>query len=375
MANYTKRADGRYQSSITIGRNPNGSPKRKYFYGDTIKELRTKISLFEEELRSGSLSGEDTLFEKAAEVWKQDYKYATNEKAGKRYERVIALHLSPLAKCKLKELLPLNLQSIINSMAQEAYSQKTLKEVKQTAVQILDMAADNGLIRRNVFKNVKIPKIAPKQRLPISNQMRELIESTWEKHRMGIPVLILLYCGLRKGELLALLWQDIDLKNKYIDVNKTVTYISNQPQIKPPKTEGSIRRVPIPDILLSILSKNAGKPADPVCPASAGKIMSEIAFRRAWESYQHFLNIEAGGHDATRSQSKLTVVEPFTAHQLRHTYATILYDAGVDVLAAQRFLGHADVETTLSIYTHLTEERQALSLDALNSSLKGKTLK
>ena len=102
--------------------------------------------------------------------------------------------------------------------------------------------------------------------------------------------------------------------------------------------------------------------------------MSEIAYRRAWESYQHFLNIEAGSSNATRSKKKVVAVEPFTAHQLRHTYATILYEAGVDVLTAQRLLGHADVETTLRIYTHLTKEKQRASLEALNESLKDKAL-
>lgn len=90
-------------------------------------------------------------------------------------------------------------------------------------------------------------------------------------------------------------------------------------------------------------------------------------FRRAWEGYQHYLNIAAGGKDASRSRSKITAVEPFTAHQLRHTYATMLYDAGVDVLTAQRLLGHADVQTTMKIYTHLSEQKEQNSINSLNS--------
>lgn len=97
--------------------------------------------------------------------------------------------------------------------------------------------------------------------------------------------------------------------------------------------------------------------------------MSYTAFQAAWRSYQHYLNIAAGGEDASRSNPKIQAVEPFTAHQLRHTYATILYDAGVDVLTAQRLLGHADVQTTMRIYTHLSKQKEQQSIAALNAHI------
>ena len=78
------------------------------------------------------------------------------------------------------------------------------------------------------------------------------------------------------------------------------------------------------------------------------------------------MHIQAGGRDASRSNPKVQKIENITAHMLRHTYATILYDAGVDIKTAQRYLGHADVQTTLKIYTHLSETKQAQSLDALH---------
>lgn len=75
------------------------------------------------------------------------------------------------------------------------------------------------------------------------------------------------------------------------------------------------------------------------------------------------------GEDASRSNPKIQAVEPFTAHQLRHTYATMLYDAGVDVLTAQRLLGHADVQTTMRIYTHLSKQKEQQSIAALNAHI------
>lgn len=102
--------------------------------------------------------------------------------------------------------------------------------------------------------------------------------------------------------------------------------------------------------------------------------MTECAYMRAWNSYQHFLNIKAGGRDASRKNPKVVAIPPFTAHQLRHTYATMLYDAGVDVKSAQAFLGHSDLSVTLKVYTHLSNTKKKESIDSLNTFIE-KTLK
>lgn len=83
----------------------------------------------------------------------------------------------------------------------------------------------------------------------------------------------------------------------------------------------------------------------------------------------HYLNIRAGGRDASRSNPKIIAMEPFTAHQLRHTYATMLYDAGVDTKSAQSLMGHASIEMTLKIYTHLSQRKKANSISKLNDFL------
>lgn len=94
--------------------------------------------------------------------------------------------------------------------------------------------------------------------------------------------------------------------------------------------------------------------------------MTHIAYHTAWNSFLHFLNIKAGGRDRSRINPKVQAMEPFTAHQLRHTYATMLYDAGVDVKSAQKFLGHSDIQVTLKIYTHLSDSKEQAAVDALN---------
>lgn len=97
--------------------------------------------------------------------------------------------------------------------------------------------------------------------------------------------------------------------------------------------------------------------------------MSETAFKCVWNSYMHYLNIQAGGLDASRSRPKLTVIDNLTPHMFRHTYATILYNAGVDVKSAQLFLGHADIGMTLRIYTHLSKQKQQEAIASFNRHL------
>ena len=99
--------------------------------------------------------------------------------------------------------------------------------------------------------------------------------------------------------------------------------------------------------------------------------MSAQAYSEAWKSYMHYLNIQAGGRDRSRSNPKIIAMDPFTAHQLRHTYATMLYDADVDVKTAQKLLGHKDLSVTMKIYTHLSEKKEAIGIERLNNHLNG----
>jgi integrase len=185
---------------------------------------------------------------------------------------------------------------------------------------------------------------------------------------MGLPAMLMLYCGLRRGEIIALTWGDINIKERQIFVSKSATFNKNASSLKEPKSKAGKRIVPIPDIVLPCLQENAKRPLL-VCPSQSGMLMTHAAFKRAWESYLHFLNIKAGGRDASRSHPKVQFIANITPHMLRHTYATMLYDAGVDVKSAQKFLGHAEVTTTLQIYTHLSEEKEQTAIDALNNHL------
>lgn len=372
MAKTKKREDQRYEKKITVGRNPDGSLRRISVYGTTKKELERKVAEIQTDLERGIfLSTETVTFGAVAENWITFFKPLISEKMRLRYKGIIDGHLKPLLEMKVKDLRPMHLQRIINEMAKSGYAQKSMQMVKQTASQVLDHAMQNDLVYRNVFEKLKVPHVESIPREPITEEQRDLILRTWKGHRMGVPALIMLYCGLRRGELLALLWSDIDLDNRTLSVTKAADMPTNATTIKKPKTRAGIRTVPIPNAILPALlwAKNETKSLY-VCPnMTTGGIMSAQAYGQAWRSYMHYLNIQAGGRDRSRINPKIVAMEPFTTHQLRHSYATMLYDADVDVKTAQKLLGHADFGVTMKIYTHLSAEKETAGIEKLNEHL------
>lgn len=146
--------------------------------------------------------------------------------------------------------------------------------------------------------------------------------------------------------------------------------MDNQFTVKGPKTDAGFRKVPIPDFLVDILKDIRKKSSLFVCPSAKGTMMTGQAWKNAWDSFMHHLNICAGGRDASRTHPKIVAMEPFTAHQLRHTYASLLYNANVDIKTAQQNLGHASIQTTLEIYTHLSKEKRETSVKGFNDYLE-----
>lgn len=378
MARAKKREDKRYEKKITVGRNFDGSLNRISVYAATQKELERKVAEIQVQIEQGIyLSSDTALFGKIAENWIEHFKPTISEKMRLRYKGIIRGKLQPLAEMRVRDLRPMHLQVIINEMAKDGYAQKSMQMVKQTASQILDLAMQNDLVYRNVFEKIKVPHVDAEERQPITEEQRELILNTWEGHRMGVPALIMLYCGVRRGEMLALLWTDIDFKAKTLSVSKAADMPTNATTVKKPKTKAGTRIVPIPDAIMPALLRARREAISMyVCPAMrTGDIMSAQAYTEAWSSYMHYLNLCAGGRDKVRTKNEngkvcfipaVQAMEPFTAHQLRHSYATMLYDADVDVKTAQKLLGHADFSVTMKIYTHLSTEKESAGIEKLN---------
>ena len=145
--------------------------------------------------------------------------------------------------------------------------------------------------------------------------------------------LVALLTGLRKGEILALQWKDVDFEEKTISVTKSVEHINNRPYIKPPKTESGNRLVPLLTILAERLAPLKSKPNHYIFSDDGGiSPLHKQRYNRLYQLYSESVGISC------------------TAHQLRHSYATITVEEDVNPKDLQNALGHADISTTMNVY-------------------------
>ena len=371
MAKLKKREDGRYQKSVIVGKKPSGKYIKKSVYGKTQKELEANINALMNEINSGvAVWHNDISFLELSRIWSDQYYRPESQTWKYNQEIYLNKHLLPvLGAMHAKDLKQVHLQTIINKLASEGYSTSTMKKIKQIAEQILRIAVDSDLILKNPFSGVKVPSIEPEERRALSESEIDLISQNWRGARMGVAAMIMLYAGLRIGEVLALEWSDIDFDKRTITVSKARATLKNQPYLKTPKTKAGIRVIPIPEVLYEVLCSTRKKKGL-VCPDVNGNLMSGVAQTNAWRSYINHLNECAGGRRGSGRRKPVIVIEKITPHMLRHTYATMLFDAGVDVKSAQKFLGHSDIEVTLEIYTHLSKFKEEQAIRALDEHLR-----
>lgn len=390
MPKLTKRADGRYLCNVYIGRDSNGKPKYKSVYGTTQKEALHKA----EELKAALGKGIDVNAQRDTfKLWRERWLASKSCGAGQlaSYKACIN-HLSELDHTELCKIRTSDVQRIITSLAGEL-SRKTLTQVRMAARQVFQLAITDRVLDYNPVDAVTIPRSAqaPETREALTDEQIEWIRNT--HHRAQLPAMIMLYCGLRRGEVMALRWSDIDLDEKIIHVRRTVEMVAGKPIEKDGgKSDAAVRDVRIPDVLhaflLSAQPKTQSRTIElhpRITERTRGGLHTTKTWERLWSSYMEDLNIAHGDFSDCRDKDgKLYVpkskhdprgvpcrIQTFTPHQLRHTYATLLYEAGVDVLAAQKLLGHSSPSTTLNIYTHLRDKHRDKEIDKLNSYLSG----
>lgn len=366
----TRRDDGRYMERVYLG-NVNGKTKYKTVYGKSPKEVSEKADTIRIQLRRG-VNSDNPTFE---QFMNQYLTIITPQKSESSIRLIISrlnIFNSFLSNIKLKSLKQNDIQNVINQITQcnpytgKPASEKTIKDYIQYIRAMLENAVDNGYIEKNPTKRLVVPKTAKesRERRALTEREREYIMNF--QHRGQLPMMLMMLSGLRKGEATALQWSDIDLKNKTITVSKSYDFKAQA--LKSPKN-GKSRIVTIPDKLVDFLSKQPNQVGFAIISAH-DKMMTETAWKRLLESYLTDLNCHIQEINKFNPHTKEWVIEPFTYHCLRHTFCTLMYEAGVDVLTAQQQMGHSSPEITMKIYTHLSSSTKQNSIKKLNDFLK-----
>lgn len=252
----------------------------------------------------------------------------------------------------------------------ETYAYKTVRNQKCVLSQIFDFAIiDMDLMICNPCSGQRISNKLPRStRSLLTTQQVIEIKSTSPSE--FLLAFLILYTGTRCGEALALQYKDIDFESRKIEISKSVHFIGNRPIIGALKSSSSARRVPLLVPLIEMLSRCSYKPNDYIIGKSEPITKSKL--QRQWEKYCRTHNMAIPVvRKATSNNRHTTVWKPMIdRHQIRHEYATILFEAKIETKDIQRMLGHSDYHTTMNIYVHWRENRIAEITERVDSFLK-----
>ncbi len=372
MAQYKKRSDGRYQTKVYDAENG----KYKYLYAKSVAELKKKELDLRTKISKGiDLSSADDTFSQWLERLKKVKETELTESEYQTFCFRASYFCEKVGNLPLKSINQQLLQPYINELFSvnpatgKRTSKRTIQRYMSALSSVFEYAIENRASEFNPCKYLKVPKQAKTdERRALSPKERQWVEEF--EHRAQPAAMLMMYSGLRRGEATALLWSDIDFKNKTIIVNKSFDF--KNCQIKQPKTKAGIRIVTVPDKLIDYLDR-LEKNSLYVLTTAQGKMMTNSAWQKLWESYMLDLNQEYGTSLIKRNKNdprgQIITIEPFSPHCLRHTFCTIMYEAGIDVLTAKEQMGHNDVKTTLAIYTHLDSQHKKKNISKLNEYL------
>ena len=221
-----------------------------------------------------------------------------------------------------------------------------------------------------------MPKAKPRE-APEDEIVRQIREKAGTAY-FGLFALFLISTGLRRGEALGVQWQNVDFKTGWISCSKAVTHRGSIAKVvNRTKTAAGIRKVPILPDLAKLLKRPAGAADEDFIffGEDPKKPMPLSTYERRWRHYCIEMGfVEDSPEERVSKQGKHYVVHHYkttlTAHNFRHGYATLLFEAEVDELTAQRLIGHANISTTHAIYTHLRQKKQKSSVDKLVDYVK-----
>lgn len=367
-----KRADGRYCKQVLVGYNPDGTRKMKTVYGKTIKEVEKKEHEIQNKIATGIKVLEDTItVEEWGTKWLAVYKVDVSKSTYAMYENCLRNHIIPtIGTIPVAKLKSIQIQEAINSYIKDG-NVRTAEIYKLTIKQILKQAIEQGIISKDICSGLS--KIKPKrtEKRVLTEFEEDCISQTNYTDKERLFVDLLYYTGIRRGEALALTLSDIDFNKKMLSINKNLDIRDNQSVVKEPKSLAGHRNIPIPDVLFDEIVKyiQQNKSIN-LFTMKNGEFMSRSSFRKMWESI-----IKKTKETAKKvSFKKLNEFSEwadesitFTPHIFRHTYATNLYYAGVDIKRCQYLLGHSSLEMTLKIYTHLDNQNNDGSTDKINT--------
>ena len=328
-------------------------------------DLANKITAKKKQIDRQFLD-KDTMLADFIDTYLEAYKRASVSPDTYAFLKIIGDKISDgIGNMKVSKIKPLQIQTFLNSLI--GYKESYIKKIYQLTCQIFLHAYRNGLTSTDYSVLLELPKGRRAEiGRSITDRERQVLLQVLDGHRGEMFCKLMLYCGLRPGEAMALQWKNVDLSDETITVDKSYKRSGN---IGQPKSQAANRTIPIPDHLVPLLRKNKAGPFDFVC-LNNGQPYSEGARRAMWKSVKRAMNLAMG---CKSYRNKLVppypLADDFTMYCLRHTYCTDLERAGVPINVARRLMGHSNIATTSRIYTHDNDESLERARDLINGKM------
>ena len=350
-----------------------GKRKRKAFYGRTLKEARQKRDAYLAAQKKGTtLADQNQTVAQWAATWAEMYIKNVSKSTRYAYNNALDKLVSAIGSMRLADVREVDLNAFAASVVH--YKKSTIDKIKLTTRRLFRAALANRIIDIDPTPEVKWSNAGAGTHRYLSHDEISLICDTWQLHTAGLWAMVMLWAGLRRGEALALRWDDVDFASGVIHVSRSLHFEANTPILGPPKTAGSIRTVPLLPPLRLALTTTPHR-SDYICCSRTGALVTSSIWASAWCAYNNMLaNVLNGDTNSPVAPGRRADMDSpnrkkikIRSHDMRHTFASMLYDAGVDVKTAQKVLGHATPEITMGIYTHLSEMRQSISIDRMTA--------
>jgi integrase len=357
--------------------------KPRDIYAPTVEELKSKIKALTTGLDNGIVSNKE-YFGEFLKEWLYNTLLLNKKPSTKvRYDGIFRNYIkgSPIYDIKLKDLTASDIQKYYNDLIKKGKTVGNVRMLHKLINPCIRYAYDNNKLIKDFSRALVLPE---NKRLEEIDEVRPFtIEEQFKFiHAIEGNELEALYSsaldtGLREGELFALTWLDINFDKEYVDVNKSYKCVKNietgkyEDVIQPPKTKNSIRKVPMPKHLINKL-KQYHEDQKSLKKKMANLYKDKnLIFCNMYGNYLDSSNVL----DKFKKILKDNSIPERRFHDLRHTYATRLFELGENPKTVQKLLGHSDISTTLDTYTHVLEnikEKAAAKIDDLYTNMDAK---
>ncbi len=360
-----QRSPGSWTICYDLPRDHNGRRRQKVVtYRGTKRDAQRELTRILHEMNEGLyVEPSEMTVAQYLERWLEDYaRPNTSPKTMERYTDWVRGHLSPaLGTLKLRNLMPLHIQDLYAAAlargrrdGKGGLAPQSVLHLHRVLHQALDRAVRWQLLARNPAAAVDPPRVVRRDMRILSDDEAGQLLSAAQGTRLYVPILLALTTGLRRGEVLALRWKDVDLERAVLAVTRTLEQTAERLAFKEPKTKRSRRVVTLPSTMVDVLRGHKVAQAQERLLLGLGRDETALVVSRYDGEPQNPRNFSKEFTRIARGAGLASV----GFHTLRHTHATQLLASNVHPKVAQERLGHSTIATTLDIYSHVVPSMQ-----------------